>query len=467
MRSNDREEIAVAFKALATAVDAVLELDFDALTTPERFAYLKQCEQARRRLPAVEHPLINGLRRQASPAELSGRLHWAIADRLLIARAEAKRRVDAAAELGPRQTLTGEPLEPVRPATAAGQRAGLLGDGDVRAIRDFFDQLPEGVHPEAAQIAEARLAEFAEDHRPEEVRQLAGALFDHLVPDGLFSDVTRAKRRKLTIGPQDADGMSSISGWLDPEARAALDAVLAKLAAPGMCNPDDEVPCVSGTPGKEAIQADTRGASQRNHDALKALCRAALASGDLGRHNGLPVAIIVSAGLAELESGTGKAHTGGGTWLPMSDVIRMASHAHHYLRIFDGAKELALFHTRRIASAAQRIVLHARDRGCSHANCPVPGYLCEAHHVYDYAQNPETDVHDLTWRCGSHHEIIGPDGWTTRRRHDGTIETIPPAHADHGQARTNSYHHPERLLCRESRGNDDDDEDDDEDEDWA
>ena len=47
--------------------------------------------------------------------------------------------------------------------------------------------------------------------------------------------------------------MSDIRGRLDPEARAALDAVFAKWAAPGMCNPDDEVPCVDGDPSPEAV----------------------------------------------------------------------------------------------------------------------------------------------------------------------------------------------------------------------
>lgn len=49
----------------------------------------------------------------------------------------------------------------------------------------------------------------------------------------------------------------------------------------------------------------------------------------------------VSTTLAELGTGTGKAHTGGGTWLPLSDVIAMTNHAHHYLRIYSGAKEHA------------------------------------------------------------------------------------------------------------------------------
>ncbi len=44
--------------------------------------------------------------------------------------------------------------------------------------------------------------------------------------------------------------MSPLRGWLTPEARATVEAVLAKLAAPGMCNPDDETPVVDGAAGE-------------------------------------------------------------------------------------------------------------------------------------------------------------------------------------------------------------------------
>jgi hypothetical protein len=184
--------------------------------------------------------------------------------------------------------------------------------------------------------------------------------------------------------------------------------------------------------------------------------RALLASGDLGQHNGLPATTIVSTTLADLEAGTGKAHTGGGTWLPIRDVIALASHAHHYLRIYHGAKELALFHTKRLASPAQRIVLYAKERGCSHPGCPIPGYYCEVHHDTDHAQTGRTDIDELTLRCGPHHQLITSSGWKTRKRHDGTTETLPPPHHDHGQPRTNHYHHPEKLLAdREDNGDDD------------
>jgi len=87
--------------------------------------------------------------------------------------------------------------------------------------------------------------------------------------------------------------MSRIHGLLDPEARATIDAVFAKLAAPGAFNHEDESPCVDGEPSEEAVQGDTRSQGQRNHDALNAMGRSVLASGELGKHNGLPATIVV------------------------------------------------------------------------------------------------------------------------------------------------------------------------------
>jgi Domain of unknown function (DUF222) len=47
------------------------------------------------------------------------------------------------------------------------------------------------------------------------------------------SATSTARRRYLTVGTQGVDGMSKITGLLDPEARATLDAVLAELAPRG------------------------------------------------------------------------------------------------------------------------------------------------------------------------------------------------------------------------------------------
>ena len=445
MYSSGRVEIVEAFDALEAELDRALELSFDALITPERLVMLARCEVFRRRLPALEHPLINQISGQADATELGGKLPSALADRLRITRAEASRRIGEAAELGDRKAITGEPLPPLLTATAAAQRDGRIGSAHVAVIRGFVHRLPDFVDLETRVKAEAQLAGLGGQHRPDELSRLADKLTDCLIPDGNFTDDDRARRRAVTIGKQGIDGMSPITGYLTPEARATLDAVLAKLAAPGMCNPFDQQPVVDGTPSQDAIDGDTRSCAQRNHDALNAAGRALLACGGLGRHNGLPATIVVTTTLRELEAKAGRGITGGGALLPMTDVIRLASHAHHYLCIFDKGKAIALYHTKRLASPGQRIVLYAKDRGCSHPGCDVAGYWCEAHHCTPYAQCHTTDVNDLTFGCGGHHPLA-EQGWTTRKNQRGDTEWIPPPHLDHGRPRTNTFHHPDKLL---------------------
>jgi len=62
-----------------------------------------------------------------------------------------------------------------------------------------------------------------------------------------------------------------------------------------------------------------------------------------------------------LRSCTRQSLTASGTLLPISDLIRMARHAYRYLAIFRGHDErpLCLGRTKRIATADQRIILHA------------------------------------------------------------------------------------------------------------
>src|ERR1700712_5348494 len=218
MRSSSREEVVEVFDALEAAYKRALDLTFDVLTTHERLAVLERCERMRRCLPAIEHALINQLNAQADAAELGGKLPAALADRLRISRAEAARRVHEAEDLGQRRALNGAPLEPVLAATAAAQRNGDLGAGHVAVIRGFVHRLPDFVDVETRPHAEAQLARLAGEHRPDELAKLADKLTDCLNPDGDFSDVDRARRRSLSIGRQDLDGMSPISGWLNPEA---------------------------------------------------------------------------------------------------------------------------------------------------------------------------------------------------------------------------------------------------------
>ena len=434
--------------------DAARAAGLDTLTHPELLTVLGEVEVLRRQLPVLEHAALARLDREATPKDFGAKsLKAVLMMRLRISGTEAKRRLKDAADLGPRVGLTGEPLRPVLAEVADAQADGAINGEHVAIIRKFFKQLPYRVDADVRESAEATLVTIARGHGPDELRDDAARLATAIDQDGPEPDDTdRARKRAVTLGPQGADGMSRLSGHLTPEARATLEAVQAKLAAPGMCNPDDEQPCTSGTPSQAQIDGDRRSFGQRTHDAFTAMGRSVLSSGELGQHNGLPATIIVSTTLQDLESGRGSGVTAGGTLLPMSDVIRLASHAHHYLAVFDKhtAEPLYLGRTKRLASKGQRIVLLARDRGCTFPGCRVPGYGCQAHHTTGWQHGGNTNVNTLVLACGGDNRLA-EDGWTVTIR-NGTVEWIPPPQLDTGQGRVNYYHHPERLLTEPDHG---------------
>ncbi|MCX5043094.1 HNH endonuclease [Aldersonia sp. NBC_00410] len=441
--------------ALDSAVSAASDLDFGAMSSPELLEVLRRLESVARKQSGVGHEVLCRLREQRIPDDFGGEhSHQVVADALRINRTEAKRRFNTAEQLATRSSFTGEPLEPELPATAAAVREGVLGDGHVQVIRSFLQHLPVAVDAGTREQAEAQLAAFAATMRPDELKKVAERLAAYLNPDGEFSDEDRARKRGIWLGKQGADLMSNLTGWIDPETRAYLEPILAKLAAPGMCNPADASPVVDGEPNEDDAKRDTRSMGQRQHDALKAMCRALLASGELGQHRGLPVTAIVSTTLGELTDLAGPAATAGGSMVPIRDLIRMAAHAFHYLVAFDvEGRMVHLARSKRIASPDQRIVLHARDVGCSFPGCNVPGYLAEAHHVREWAHGGATDIDNLTLVCPEHHKLAGPgaDRWHSHESRRGRTAWTPPCHVDPRQRpRINRFHHPSEILVGDS-----------------
>ncbi len=422
---------------------------FDALSPQELVEVLARREALARQAPVIDHQIVARFVAEGHCEALAGcSLAKALGERLRISAAEARRRIDEAAVLGPRTTITGEPLDPVLPSLAAAQAGGQIGPEHIEIAVTAMGKIPARVTVADRERAERDLAEMATQFAPETFRRLAAHLIAVLDQDGKEpDDRQRHAQRGLRLGPQRPDGMSSLSGTISAELRATLEPVLAKLAAPGMCNAADEAPCVSGTPSQEQIEHDHRTRDQRQHDALLAALRATLACGDLGQLNGLPVTVIVTTTLTQLQAAAGTAHTAGGSLLPMSDLLQMASHAHHYLSIFDGhGRALWLGRSKRLATADQRIVLHARDRGCTRPGCTVPGYLTQAHHMREWADDGHTDIDDLTLACAPDNRMATEQGWTTQLGGTGRVEWIPPPKLDHGQPRTNPFHLIETTI---------------------
>jgi hypothetical protein len=448
MSASTCEEIAEVLRGLEAYADRLCALTFEKPGTPELLGSMECMYRVVRKLRVPGHALINQLRTQATNEELGGTLGQALADRLRITKSDADRLIGEAADLGPRRALTSEPLAPVLTATAAAQRRGHISDGNVAVIRKFFATLPDTVDAATREYAEAQLALAATGFRPDELTEYAQVLKDCLKPDGDFQpdQPEQTRKRGITLGKQQPDGMSEIRGHITPEFRATLEPVIAKLGAPGMCNPDDNTPVIDGRAPADAVDRDTRTAAQRNHDALNTALRTLLKSAKLGHHHGLPTSIILTTTLAELEAGAGRALTAGGTLLPMRDVLRLATPAHHYLAIFDKDKTLALYHGKRLASPEQRLALLARDRGCTRPGCTVPGYWTQVHHLEGWIAKRRTHIDELTLACAPDNRMVELRKYITRRNAHGHTEWHPPAHLDHGRPRTNCMHHPERPL---------------------
>uniref|UniRef100_UPI002454520B HNH endonuclease signature motif containing protein n=1 Tax=Nocardia otitidiscaviarum TaxID=1823 RepID=UPI002454520B len=249
----------------------------------------------------------------------------------------------------------------------------------------------------------------------------------------LTSDDDRARRRELWVGKQRVDGMSEIKGVLDPQLRALLDVVLAKWARPGMCNPEDPDSPRMGPAAvdKDVVEAaarrDRRSAGQRNHDALKAFLAAGGGPENLGSHRGVPVSVVLTMSVTDLQSGSGYAHTASGSVMSIPDALRMAEGSYPLLMLFDG-RGLPLHLGRgkyRLASSWQRLACIAADRGCTRPGCEAPATMCAVHHMVPWLRGGRTDIDNLTLVCDRCHaqipeDVEDPTGWATLGRASGS-----------------------------------------------
>jgi hypothetical protein len=367
--------------------------------------------------------------------------------RLRITTGEVKRRIRLAARIRPRRTPTQPELPAELPHLAAAVEEGAVDHDHIKAVCKALDVLPSAVSAKKRDKAERNLVRHAKSQDAKFVTKIGKRIGDHLNPDGLFDENDRARRRGLTLGPQEPDGMSRLSGWVDPENRAYLEAVNAAVR-PGRHQPDSDQ--------HEEVQHDARTAPQRLHDAVKLGMKAAIASGEFGQHRGMPVTVIVTTTLNDLNQAAHAvsnpaipmpppASTGGGSAIPMRDLIRMAADSIHYLAVFEDHtnRPLYLGRSKRVASADQRIICYARDRGCTRPGCTEPGYHCEVHHDPSWAAGGCTDADCLFFGCGPDHALLSKGVLQTKVTDTGRLAWSDGT----GPPEVNLAHHPDELLA--------------------
>ncbi|MFC4604088.1 HNH endonuclease signature motif containing protein [Rhodococcus kronopolitis] len=452
--------------ALDAAVEGLLAESLSGLSEADVVESLQRMEVSLRKASAAGHRLIVEAVERSIPGNLACRsVNEFLISTLRLSGADAAKRVKGATKVGTWHTVGGEKMDATLPATASAVREGAIGPDHVAAVAQAMRRIPHRAGADEIAVAEKILAEAARATTPEDVTKIGVRLIAHLNPDGAAPDEhDRRRLRGVRIGRQGADLMTPISGMLDPELRALLDPVLAKLARPGMNNPDDpqspsgdvESPILDRAALANAAARDTRTPAQRNHDALKAALRQLLSSGVLGSHRGLPVTAIITMTLRQLEEASGVVTTASGGTVSIRDALRMAEQAHPVLVLFDhNGRSLHLGRRRRLASADQRLALIASSRGCTRPGCDAPATLTAVHHLAEWKAGGRTDVVNEDLACDGCHALVhdGPGGWKTDvvpegQKHAGRTAWTAPPHIDPEQKpRVNHRHHLDEYLA--------------------
>ncbi len=453
MEIEGREATAVdlALDAWSTAQDQLVKLvedgGLDDLDDRELVGFLQRFEQVRNRSALVDHRAVRDAEARRLPETLTqpstaAVLAWA----LRISHGEASRRVRAAAALGERVSMSGEPLEPVRPALAAAQRDGLVSPEQVDVcVRALAGVDHRGFDPADLALGDELLARYATTFGPKELRGLAQQVVDRIDPDGTVPDDQLQQDRRHLAFRQTRDGMVLVEGRLTGPVGAKLRAVLDPLAKP-------RVESVTLDDGRVVDQPDPRHHGQRTHDALEEVCDRLLRSGTLPDSGGTPATVIVTINEADLAAQARWGVTSDGTILSADAVRDLADEAEVYPSVVTPTGVvLRMGRRRRLATPGQTVALIARDGGCSFPGCDRPPEWCERHHVIAWADGGATDLDNLTLLCAYHHHQFAGRGWTCRMI-DGLPTWTPPRWVDPDQkplrnTRITARTHGRRLRC--------------------
>jgi len=459
MYYSNMSSIAEVHTAECPTVDELCALDVDRLSDEDIASTLRTVERLRRRLDGLDARLVAQVEQRGleNAVKLSTPQKYLV-ELLHLSRADAVRRVKNARLLAPRTTPSGTALAPILQVTAAAVADGDASAAHVDAIRKVTEKIPGRFGNDVVETVDRILGTLSRTATPDDITTAGIDLLARLDPDGNPSDDRdRKARRSLRLAPQSADLMSRLHGDLHPATRAKLDAILATWARPGMNNPDDpdspagsiDRPDLDPAVLERAARRDRRTPDQRLHDAFDALCTHALASGALGRHRGLPVTVVVTMTLRQLERATGLATTATGGVVPVTDALAMAEHAHPVLALFDHAgAPLHFGRSRRLATADQRLLLTAWQRGCTRPGCDAPASHCAVHHLTEWQHGGGTDIDNLALVCDADHARVTDSGWRTTADPHGhrPLWTAPHLLDPTRTPRRNHRHHPHELV---------------------
>ncbi len=323
-------------------------------------------------------------------------------------------------------------LESVADAVSLGE----LSVAAAEAIRVGLGEPNEHVTVPALADAASALVREAREVTLERLAASARAHRDALDAAGIaLREQERRERRYLHLIPQ-ADGMTRITGLLDPESAAIISGAVDAITAPRRGGPrfvDSEQAARA-----KAIEDDPRTTPQLALDGLVELIRVATLA-DRGRVLGARrVGVRVHVAERDLRRGVGAARMEGQTEpISIATAERLACES-GVLPIAIGlnGQPLDVGRTQRTFTARQRIALAARDGGCRWPGCDRPPEWTEAHHINEWLRHGgRTDLADGLLLCRQHHMLVHNHGWRVIRTGAADYQLLPPPGSERGSSR--------------------------------
>lgn len=346
--------------------------------------------------------------------------------------------------------------EPWLSAVGAACAEGTLSLEAAAAIRAGLGTPSESASEEALSAAAARLVREAPGLSVERLAARSREVRDDLDCDGVAAREAELRaRRYLHLVPQ-VDGMTRLSGLLDPESaalvRSAWDSATAPRRVPTFRDAgsdrargatDGEVDSIdaadarytSGAVGADDevdAAADDRTPEQRAVDAFVELVRLG-ASVDGGRvlgGRGAPVQLLVTDADLAQRRGAGRIE-GADAAVSIATVERAICSGGYVPIHFDsGGQVVNVGRDHRLFTRRQRVGLAARDGGCRFPECSRPPSWCEAHHIDEWQRDGgRTDIADGVLLCRHHHLLVHNTGWRVVRA-GAEYSVVPPATVD-------------------------------------
>lgn len=364
---------------------------------------------------------------------------------------EARRRIRLGCATVVRETLTGEPLPPTRPAVAAALVGGAIGVDAAEVIVESLQAVAKRAVPEEMDLAEAALVEEAKRITPDCLLVQARVWQALLDPDGAEPrEADQRERRTLVLGHIRPDGMTAFHGLASPEEAALLRGHLVAHRR-GVTFAVEGAECVW-----HESDGDKRSKEQVDYDTFFATFTAGIRAEAEGGGGSLRTPweahVVASAEDLEKRRGHGWAND---VLAPFSipTVERLQCGGTSRLVVTGEQGELLHLGRRaRLFTTHQRRMLATRDGGCTWPGCTAPVAWCDAHHVKWFTRDRgRTDIENGVLLCSLHHHLIHSTQEWRIRIHDHQPHLVPTGWNGPPLPRHRMQQHPLHTIAANRR----------------